>query len=166
MHDDFAALFAYNRWADDRVVNACRGLSAEQYTQPLPGGVTPLRATLVHVAGATRLWSRRLAGESPTALPTEAEVPTLDDVARLLAEGHDAFERLLPTLSPDRLAAVWSYRNMRGEDKRLPMWAVLRHVVTHATYHRGQAAIKLKRLGVEPPATDLFLWAIGQTPQG
>ena len=42
---------------------------------------------------------------------------------------------------------------------------MLRHLVNHSTYHRGQVAAKLKRLGVEPPATDLVFWAIEQTPQ-
>jgi uncharacterized damage-inducible protein DinB len=47
----------------------------------------------------------------------------------------------------------------------LPPWAVLRHVVNHSTYHRGQVASKLKRLGVEQPMTDFVFWAIEQAPQ-
>jgi uncharacterized damage-inducible protein DinB len=41
---------------------------------------------------------------------------------------------------------------------------VLRHVVNHPTYHRGQVASKLKRLGVEQPATDFLFWALEQMP--
>jgi uncharacterized damage-inducible protein DinB len=44
----------------------------------------------------------------------------------------------------------------------LPPWAVLRQVVNHSTYHRGQVAAKLKRLGVEPPMTDLIRWVMEQ----
>jgi uncharacterized damage-inducible protein DinB len=163
MHDDFAALFAYNRWAGDRVLAACRNLTQDQYTRELPGGVTPLRATLVHIAAATHAWSRRIRGETVAALATEAEVPTVEDVARLLVEADDFFARLVPTLTPERLAGIWAYQNLRKEQKRLPFWAVLRHVVNHASYHRGQVAVKLKRLGVEPPQTDLVFWAIEQT---
>jgi uncharacterized damage-inducible protein DinB len=163
MHDDFAALFAYNRWADDRILTACRGLSQEAYTRELPGGMTPLRATLVHVAGATQAWSRRLRGETVTALASDAELPTVEDAVRVLNETHDAFAHFASTLTPQRLAGIFAYRNLKNEEKRLPLWAVLRHVVNHASYHRGQVAVKLKRLGVDPPATDLVFWAIEQT---
>jgi len=44
----------------------------------------------------------------------------------------------------------------------LPPWAILRHVVNHSSYHRGQVASKLKRFGIEQPATDLLFWAIEQ----
>jgi uncharacterized damage-inducible protein DinB len=42
---------------------------------------------------------------------------------------------------------------------------MLRHIVNHSTYHRGQVAAKLKRLGVEQPLTDFFFWVMEQIPQ-
>ena len=89
--------------------------------------------------------------------------PTVEDAARLLTKVNDEFVALVPRLGPDRLTAIFTYRNLKNEEKRLPFWAVLRHVVNHASYHRGQVAVKLKRVGVEPPMTDLVLWAIEQT---
>ena len=35
----------------------------------------------------------------------------------------------------------------------------------HSTYHRGQVAAKLKRFGIEQPATDFFFWVIELIPQ-
>lgn len=164
--DDLTSLYAYNRWANDRVLAAARQLSADQYVQEPAPGWTSVRATLVHVADATLIWSRRIAGAPVAGRAAEADVPTLDDAARLFSQAHDAFDRLLPTLTPERLSAIWSYRNLEGKEFRLPLWAVLRHVVNHATYHRGQVASKLKRLGVDPPSTDLVVWAIERTGNG
>lgn len=165
MTDDIAALFAYNRWADDRLLEACRAVPAGRYAAEVVPGWASLHATVAHLAGATEVWSRRFQGESAPPMLGEAELPTLDAAARLLAHAHDALDRLAGGLTADRLAAPLTYRNSRGVTATLPLWAALRHVVNHATYHRGQAASKLKRLGVEPPVTDLSAWAAGLTPQ-
>ena len=38
MQDDIVALFAYDRWANRNVLDACRQLTAEQYVaEPVPG---------------------------------------------------------------------------------------------------------------------------------
>jgi uncharacterized damage-inducible protein DinB len=164
MNDDFASLFAYNRWADRRILDACRGLSPEQYAaEPVPGW-SSVRATLVHMGIVIEGWLCGLAGEPFSALPTEADLPAVDDVARLFDQADAIFERLGPRLTPEWLATPMTL-SRGNRSATLPPWAVLRHLVNHATYHRGQVAAKLKRLGLEPPATDLVFWAIEQTPQ-
>ena len=163
--DDLPSLHAYNRWADARLIEAARKLTPAQYTQEPAPGWTSVRATLIHIAGATHVWARRLAGETITQRPLETDFPTLEDAVRLFQEGHDDFDRLIAVLTPEKLAATWSYRNLQGGHSNTPLWAVYRHVVNHATYHRGQAASKLKLLGVEPPSVDFIHWAIEQTDQ-
>src|SRR5262249_35916948 len=108
------------------------------------------------------VWARRIEGQAVTARAGEAEFPTIDDAAALLDRGHEAFDRLIATLPPERLAATWTYRNFEGKELSLPLWAVFRHVVNHATYHRGRIAAKSGRLGAAPPMTDFVLWAIEQ----
>jgi uncharacterized damage-inducible protein DinB len=164
MTDDFVSLFAYNRWTDRRVLDACRKLTAEQYVaEPAPGW-SSVRATVVHLAVVTDGWLRGLTGENVARGLSEAEVPTVDDAERLLDRAYRTVDSLLPTLTPERLAAPMTLRG-GGRTAVLPPWVVLRHVVNHATYHRGQVASKLKRFGVEQPATDFIFWAFEQLPQ-
>jgi uncharacterized damage-inducible protein DinB len=163
--DDLRSLYAYNRWADERVIAAVGGLSAEDYAREPAPGWSSVRATLIHVADAMGVWSRRLDGETPALRRTEADVPTFDEAVALLRAHHDAFDRHVASLTPERLASVWSYRNIQGVGYRVPLWAVFRHVANHATYHRGQVASKLKLLGATPPSTDLVVWAFEQVPQ-
>jgi uncharacterized damage-inducible protein DinB len=165
MTDDLNTLFAYNRWADARLLEACRSVPTDRYAAEIVPGWASLRSTVAHLAGAADIWARRFLGEAVTAFVGEADLPTVDDAARLLASAQEKFERLVAGLTPDELAAPFTYRNIRGQTTTAPLWAALRHVVNHGTYHRGQAASKLKRLGVEPPVTDFVYWAMEQTPQ-
>jgi uncharacterized damage-inducible protein DinB len=164
MQDDVVALFAYDRWANTKVLNACRKLTAEQYVAEPVSGWSSVRSTLSHIALATEFNLRTLAGDPDGRAPTEADLATVDDVARLLERAYCRFEELRPTLTPERLNTVLTLRAI-GRTFTLPRWAMLRHVVNHSTYHRGQVASKLKRFGIEQPNTDFFFWAIEQIPQ-
>jgi uncharacterized damage-inducible protein DinB len=107
---------------------------------------------------------RTLAGDPDDRVPTEADLATVDDVARLLERAYRRFEELRPTLTPGRLNAVLTLRAV-GRTFTLPRWAILRHFVNHSTYHRGQVAAKLKLFGIELANTDFFFWVIEQIPQ-
>jgi uncharacterized damage-inducible protein DinB len=164
MKDDFASLFAFNRWANAKMLGACRQLTPEQYAaEPMPGW-SSVRFTVWHIAIVTDGWLRALANEPNESFPTEAELPAVDDAERLLDQAYRRFDELLPSLTPERLATPVTLRR-RGRTATLPPWAVLRHVVNHTTYHRGQAASKLKRFGVQQPETDFVYWALEQSPQ-
>ena len=164
MQDDVVALFAYDRWANTKVLDACRKLTAAQYVaEPVPGW-SSVRSTIYHIALVTEFHLGTLAGDPDDSLPTEADLATVADAARLLERACCRFEELRPTLTPERLNTVLTLR-WRGRTATLPPWAMRRHIVNHSTYHRGQVAAKLKRFGIEHPTTDFFFWVIEQIPQ-
>ena len=164
MQDDVVALFAYDRWANRKVLDACRKLTAEQYVaEPVPGW-SSVRSTVYHIALVTEFHLRTLAGDPDDSIPTEADLATVDDAARLLERAYRRFEELQPTLTPEWLNTLLTLRRPGGT-ATLPRWAMLRHIVNHSTYHRGQVASKLKRFGVEQPTTDFFWWVMEQIPQ-
>jgi uncharacterized damage-inducible protein DinB len=49
---------------------------------------------------------------------------------------------------------VVSYRAPDGLAFSHPLGQLIRHVVNHSTYHRGQLATLLRQLGQTPPSTD------------
>ena len=167
MRDDFASLFAFNRWANAKMLDACRKLTPEQYAaEPVPGW-SSVRFTVYHIAVVTDGWLRALADDPNQNFPTEEEAPTPDDAGRILDRVYGTLDLLLPTLTPelDRAYRILDRAYHALDSLRLPPWVVLRHVVNHTTYHRGQVASKLKRFGVQQPETDLVLWALEQVPQ-
>jgi uncharacterized damage-inducible protein DinB len=164
MQDDVVALFAYDSWANTKVLDACRNLTAGQYVaEPVPGW-SSVRSTVYHIAWVTDFHLRTLAGDPDDSIPTEADLATVDDADRLLKRTYARFEELRATLTPERLNTILT---LRGPSYlyNLPRWALLRHIVNHSTYHRGQVAAKLKRFGIVQPNTDFFFWVIEQIPQ-
>lgn len=158
--DDLASLYAYNAWANERILAALRDLPAEAYARELGGGWPSLRATLVHLAGATDAWAERFEGRDATRLPTEEELPALADAEALLRRAQSRLEALLPSFTPERLAGGLTWKNLKREERTAPLWAVARHVVNHASYHRGQIASMVKRAGGKAASTDMVLWGI------
>ena len=163
--DDYASLYAYNRWANERTASSCRDLSEEQYRRALGGGWPSVADTLVHIASATQAWYDRFQGASPSRLLTAADVPDLDDAVRRLEAADAAVAGFVAATPEADRGKVLAYTNLQGAIKRVPYWAVFRHVVNHASYHRGQISTMIRSLGASPKATDLVFWGILQTPQ-
>jgi uncharacterized damage-inducible protein DinB len=55
------------------------------------------------------------------------------------------------------LDVLVAYRNFAGIDLAFPLWQMLRHVVNHSSYHRGQVTTMLKQLGHRAISTDMIL---------
>src|SRR4051812_8912902 len=95
MQDDFVSLFAFNRWANAHMLDACRKLTPEQYAaEPVPGW-SSVRATVYHLAFVTDWWLLTLAGEPDPNVPTEGEVPGVDDAERILERAYRTVDSLL-----------------------------------------------------------------------
>jgi uncharacterized damage-inducible protein DinB len=160
MQDDYVSLFTFNRWANTRMLDACRKLSFEQYTaEPFPGW-SSVRFTVWHIALVTDVWGHMLADDPDRSFPTEAEVPTVDEAVHLLERASRTFDSIVPKLTPEQLTTPRTFIGS-GWTVIIPPWAVLRHVVNHTTYHRGQVASKLKRFGIQQPETDV-VFCFGQ----
>lgn len=162
MIEEIRDLYAYDRWANQRVLEATGELTPAEFAEDVGGSFSSVRGTLLHLLGAERIWLSRWKGTSPERLlPEEWDVQTHAEVrARFsqVAEGRRVF---LEGLDEDSLHAPVEYRNTRGERFSQPLWELLLHVVNHSTYCRGQLTVLLRRLGVEPVATDLLLYQRG-----
>jgi uncharacterized damage-inducible protein DinB len=153
-------LFAYNTWANERILAAAEGLSEAQYTADVPGlSHGSIRATFVHALGAEIIWRRRcLEGVSPAALLQAAEVPTFAALRRRWAAVDAALRAGVTQLTDEALAAPLPYRTTRGTPMADTLWQVLAHLVNHGTQHRAEAAVALTAFGRSPGDVDLIVY--------
>ncbi len=154
--EDVRKLYAFNAWANHRVLDSCQPLSNDQFTRTLASSFSSVRDTLAHIMGCEWLYFERWHGRFPTALPPGENFA---DLAAMRARWKKIESDLLDYVNGPGLgdlARVFEYRNMKGNTFAYPLQAMLQHMVNHSTYHRGQVTTLLRQLGAQPRSTDLL----------
>ncbi len=151
-------LFAYDAWAMARVFSAAEALTADELQAPSASSFPSVRATLGHIVGAQWVWLRRWLGESPAAQPPWAQAASLSDLKAQLATVDTEREAFFSGLTDAAIEQPVAYRNFRGDAFNDRLSGLIRHVINHSSYHRGQLATQLRQLGKVPQATDLVMY--------
>lgn len=151
-------LYAYNRWANQEVLRAVQPLSAEEYVRDLKSSFPSIRDTLVHILVAEWIWLRRWHGESPRTQPAGWSTLGYDELLVRWREHELEQAAFLAQLTDERLRQPLAYHNTRGQPFEVPLQHLVRHVVNHSSYHRGQVTTMLRQLGHAAAATDLVLY--------
>lgn len=151
-------LFAYDAWANALVFEAAAGLSEEQLAHSVASSFPSVLGTLAHVVGAEWVWLRRWLGENPAGFPAWVATPVLADLRARLSAIESERDAFVAGLSDADLGRDVAYRNLSGQAFSDSLDGLIRHVVNHSTYHRGQVATQLRQLGVKPPGTDLIVF--------
>ena len=132
----------------------------EAWSRDLGGSFPTLGATLAHLVSAEWIWVQRWMGTNPTQRPAWVDTPPSASRLRTELAAVEADRRVfLDGLSDEALQRPFAYTLLSGAEAAQPLRDVLLHVVNHSTYHRGQAAAMLRRLGQAPPATDYLVYA-------
>jgi uncharacterized damage-inducible protein DinB len=158
MIEEIRELFVYNRWANDRMLDAVAPLSDEQRNRTIPSSFPSLHATLLHMLGAEWAWLERWKGTSPEGPPDFSALTSVDSIRKRWHEIDDERNRFLAALDDDSVRHVVAARTFAGAHFETPLWQMMRHVVNHASYHRGQITTMLRQLGMQPVASDLILF--------
>lgn len=154
--EDIRTLFAYDAWANRRMLDACAALSPEQFTRDLGSSFQSVRDTMAHIHGAQWIWFERFHGRSHTSLPNGDPFP---DVASLRSRWTQFESELLSYvngLSAADLERSFDYKDMKGNSHRNLLWQTLQHLANHGTYHRGQVTTMFRQLGAKPVGTDMI----------
>jgi len=148
-----AELYAYNRWANGKTLDAASHLSEEERKRPMGNSFSSLHDTLVHMLGAEWIWLERWLGRSPRSLPTAGEIADWTALCSRWKQVEEEQQRFLSQLTAPDLVKPITYVNWQDETWTYPLWQLLVHVVNHASYHRGQVTTLLRQLGAKPEST-------------
>ena len=154
--EDFRLLCDFNAWANQRTLESCAALTAEQFTRDLSSSFKSVRDTLAHLYGAQWIWLERWHGRVPSGFPAPADFPDLETTRRKFTEIDSNLVDYAASLNADDIQRVIEFKTMAGAAFAQPLWQMLQHVANHSTYHRGQIATMLRQLGSKATSTDLI----------
>ena len=155
--EEIHELYQFNAWANRRMFEATAGLTDEELARDLKSSFPSLRDTLVHIVGAEWVWLTRWQGTSPTSLPTSKSGLTHAQIVEWWREIDSERAAFLKSLAPSEIDRVIAYTNFAGVNYAFPLWQMLRHLVNHSSYHRGQVMTMLRQLGKPAVQTDMIL---------
>jgi uncharacterized damage-inducible protein DinB len=153
--EESRSLFAYDSWANELALEALSEVSPEELHRDLGSSHESLFGTFVHVVAAEEIWLSRWKGAPRQKLTGVEDIGSLEalrDWWRRVREERDAF---VESLDPSALEAIHEITTTQGATHRHRLEDMVRHLVNHSTYHRGQLAGMLRQLGKRPKATDL-----------
>ena len=153
---EMRSLFAFNAWANHRVLAAVEALTAEQFTKPLGSSFGSVRDTLAHICGVEWVWLERMEGRSPTSIPKPEEYPNVATLRAFWTGIEKHWLEYVSRLDQTELDEEVDYKTLSFGAARDPRWQMMQHVVNHGTYHRGQVITMLRQLGAKGASTDLI----------
>ena len=149
--NEVVTLVKFNFWANGRILNTCKQLTPDQFTQtliPNPGW-SSLRGILVHTLDTEYGWRTALQNLGDTIMK-ETDFP---DVATLETRWHIEKETWLDFvngLSNEQLNSGYGENPQNSP----AVWQTIMHVMTHSIQHRSEAAFILTGLGHSPGELD------------
>lgn len=151
-------LYRYNRWANDRTLEAVSSLSEEEFTKDLASSHPSVRDTLTHIVWAEWIWLQRWKGTSPQVVFQGADFQHLGTLRVRWLDIEIEQRAFVEAVTTETLVAVVQYVNLQGQTWQYPLWRQMYHVVNHSSYHRGQLTTMLRQLEARPVPTDFLVF--------
>jgi uncharacterized damage-inducible protein DinB len=157
MNSALVDILRYNRWANLRLVEACRALSDEQL-DARPAGVSgPIRVLLMHVVGGQQTFVMRTKGRQHEGELTGAGPwPGFGALIEIATTTSDELIAIGQRLEEAKEVAL----GYMGKRYRYPASFFLLHAIEHSMEHRTEIKVGLNQLAFETP--DLDGWAYAE----
>jgi uncharacterized damage-inducible protein DinB len=164
----YRLLFAYNTWANRRVLEQAARAGEANYFQLASGlSFCNLHATLVHILVGELVWlARWQGGKPPEALKdarqavmiAETEIASFADLRQIWDAELEKQRSFFEGLQDDAVDRSVSYLTQFGEPNVQPLSQLMTHVFNHGTQFRAEAAVRLTQLGLSPGDLDLIVY--------
>lgn len=143
-----ASIFEHNRWANERLLEACRDLTPAQFAASVDGTYGDLGGTLAHIASGDAFYVLLLTGWTPaTEWQQDDSFPGVEPLLEVVRETGTRLLAAATSIDGDRPIE-------RDPGELIPASVILVQAINHGNEHRTHATTILTQLGITPPAID------------
>lgn len=139
-------LFAFNDWANRRLIFALRDSPSEKSLQ-----------ILAHILITEKEYFERLYGKDSTGFDFWQNL-SREECKELAQENVERYFNLLKGFDEEGLDISTSYKTSEGVSNRNTHREMLTHVLFHSMTHRGQINLILRQEGFEPIPNDYIIY--------
>ncbi len=156
----YAALGAYNAWANARVFDAAAALPDADYRADRGAFFKSVHGTLNHLLVTDRIWMKRFTGTGTAPDRLDAILfEALDDLWHARRSEDARLTSFVAGLDDPALAGRFTYtRASTPERYEQELGPALDHLFNHHTHHRGQVHAMLTAATGEAPSLDLLVF--------
>ena len=143
----FIELAEYNVWANNITLSWLFDLTEEQWNLPIESSFNSIRETVLHLAGAEKIWLDRLNKiENPEPLATTFK-GNKQDLLEIWTNASGELKNFVEAFDEKELKSLLRFKRFNGVEYTQPYYQVLAHIFNHSTYHRGQLVTMLRQAG-------------------
>ena len=149
--------YAYNEWANERILDAAQSLNAAQLSGPNDLGWGSLLGGLVHILDAEFGWFNYLFDRGRGEVLKAEDFDNLTALRTRWEQQNEITRHCLDTLNDGDMTRIHT-SVFDDREYHWVLWQVLVHVVNHGTQHRSECAALLTGLGHSPGDMDFSLF--------
>ncbi|QYO65507.1 DinB family protein [Leptolyngbya sp. 7M] len=139
-------LFAYNDWANRRLIVALRSSRSQRAL-----------AILSHLLTTENEYYERLHGKNSTGFDFWPD-RTLEECGEAARQNAERFDKLLKNFDDEGLDLRARYHTSEGIPHENTYRELLTHILVHSTIHRGNLMTLIRESGQEPPKIDYIIY--------
>lgn len=155
-------LYAYNEWANLRVLDAADRLDKSDLNRSALEGQRSLAELCFHIIRTEWLWRNLIQHQALLSPPPHPEA--MGDLAALRAFAQAEARQmhmLLADWPAEELGATVSVTDRSGQASPLVIWRMFMQPILHSMQHRSEAGLILTRLGCSPGDMDFIFFLPG-----
>ncbi|MEX2600734.1 MAG: DinB family protein [Balneolaceae bacterium] len=160
--------YHYHKWANDRVFEHLKSLPAELFDNEIKSVFSSIREVFVHMYQVDGMWLSVMAGDELSKtmavikeLNEKSKGRDLDETRQLFEELNRQYETFLG--EHEDLDKEITIKHPHFGEMSTLVSELVKHVVNHGTYHRGNISAMLRQQGYKGVPTD-YIFYLYETP--